>query len=211
MKQSTTKNKEATKQKLLDAVGNIVSVHGFRKVGINEVARQAGVSKMLIYRYFIDLDGLLKAYAEDMNYWINIDKFLPENIKEYKHAEMRQLTAEVLIGQLKDLQAKPELQELIRWGLIEKNTLTNAIAKEFEEKVSELMDGFQARIVSNGFDMRALMAIMISGIYYLVLTSGPGAVFNGIHLDTKQGWNRIEAAIVQMVACIFEQFTIKDK
>jgi AcrR family transcriptional regulator len=46
------KNKELTKRKLIDAVGEIFRTEGHAGLGINKVARIAGVNKKLIYRYF---------------------------------------------------------------------------------------------------------------------------------------------------------------
>jgi len=56
------KDRELTERKILDAVGSIIASDGFESVGINVVAQRAGVSKMLIYRYFGGLNGLLSKY-----------------------------------------------------------------------------------------------------------------------------------------------------
>ena len=53
------KNREKTEEKILEAVGSIVESEGFEKLGINTIALKANVSKMLIYRYFGGLKGLL--------------------------------------------------------------------------------------------------------------------------------------------------------
>lgn len=46
------KNRVETEQKIIKAVEYVVHMHGFTALGINKVAKQAGVSKVLIYRYF---------------------------------------------------------------------------------------------------------------------------------------------------------------
>ena len=46
------KNKELTKRKLFAAVGEILKSEGYNGLGVNRVAKQAGVNKKLIYRYF---------------------------------------------------------------------------------------------------------------------------------------------------------------
>lgn len=65
------KNKENTKRKLLDAVGEIIKKSGFNGLGVNKVAKLAGVSKILIYRYFGDFHQLIKAYVVENNFWTN--------------------------------------------------------------------------------------------------------------------------------------------
>ena len=46
------KDRETTEKRLLTAVGEIVEESGLESLGINAVAQRAGVSKMLIYRYY---------------------------------------------------------------------------------------------------------------------------------------------------------------
>ena len=53
------KDKELTQEKILEAVDNIIANDGFERVGVNAIAQKAGVSKMLIYRYFGGLDELI--------------------------------------------------------------------------------------------------------------------------------------------------------
>ncbi len=65
------KNKENTKRKLLDAVGVIIKRDGFNGLGVNKVAKLAGVSKILIYRYFGNFDQLVKSYVAEKNFWTN--------------------------------------------------------------------------------------------------------------------------------------------
>jgi AcrR family transcriptional regulator len=39
------RDKEATKRKLIDAVGQIIKTRGYTGLGVNKVAKEAGVSK----------------------------------------------------------------------------------------------------------------------------------------------------------------------
>ena len=65
------KDRERTEKKILDAVGSIIAGDGFEGIGINAVAQQAGVSKMLIYRYFEGLNELISSYLLQKDYWVN--------------------------------------------------------------------------------------------------------------------------------------------
>ena len=72
MEKEHVKNRQATEQLLLEAVNRLVEQDGFEGLGINAVAAQAGVSKMLIYRYFGSLNGLIAAYIRQYDFWINV-------------------------------------------------------------------------------------------------------------------------------------------
>lgn len=77
MEKEHVKNRQATEQLLLEAVNRLVEQDGFEGLGINAVAAQAGVSKMLIYRYFGSLNGLIAAYIRQYDFWINVRPELP--------------------------------------------------------------------------------------------------------------------------------------
>ena len=47
-----------TRRRLISAVGSLLAREGFKGIGVNAVAREAGVDKKLIYRYFDGLPGL---------------------------------------------------------------------------------------------------------------------------------------------------------
>src|SRR5919202_6296130 len=52
------------REQLLDATKAIVSREGFHGVSIEAVAREAGVSRPIVYGHFRDLPGLLEALVE---------------------------------------------------------------------------------------------------------------------------------------------------
>src|SRR5512147_3274157 len=68
------RNRKATEQKILKAVGTLLAREGFRTFGINAVARQARIDKVLIYRYFGGMPELLRAYAKAGSYWPTIEE-----------------------------------------------------------------------------------------------------------------------------------------
>ena len=71
------KDRETTEKRLLTAVGEIVEESGLESLGINAVAQRAGVSKMLIYRYFGSLEDLIAQYIIQRDYWVNIPTEIP--------------------------------------------------------------------------------------------------------------------------------------
>jgi AcrR family transcriptional regulator len=76
-----TKNRSETEKNILAAVTGIVRERGFGALGVNAVAEAAGVSKVLIYRYFGSYRGLLEDWALQRNFWftgtVEIEKRWP--------------------------------------------------------------------------------------------------------------------------------------
>ena len=59
-----------TKTRILDALARVIVRDGLAATGINALAREAGADKVLIYRYFGDLDGVYRAYAERSDFLV---------------------------------------------------------------------------------------------------------------------------------------------
>lgn len=71
------RDREATERRLLEAVGELVCESGFEQIGINALAARAGVSKVLVYRYFGSVDGLLAAYVRRHDFWFGLPDGVP--------------------------------------------------------------------------------------------------------------------------------------
>lgn len=198
------RNKEETKARILTAVGKLLAESGFRQLGINAIAREAQVDKVLIYRYFGDLPALLEAFGKEGNYWVCAD----ELIGDAEAAEEDCLAngmAKLLIQFLQDLQDRSITQEILRWELLEGNELTQDLAKAREQTAIGCLD-FLERTYSfpPDRDMPAITAILIAGIVYLVLRSQVHPSFLGIDLTSPAGWSRIEEAIASMMRATLE-------
>ena len=53
----------------LGAVGDVLARDGFTAIGVNAIAKQAGVDKVLIYRYFGGLPELLQTWGASGRFW----------------------------------------------------------------------------------------------------------------------------------------------
>lgn len=204
-KEIIQRNKEESKQRLIDAVGQIIVKEGFKGIGINSIAKQAGLDKVLIYRYFDGLDGLLRAFARQKDFYINISETLLHEIENANKEDIQSLITKVLIAQFRELLHNSELQEFMLWEMVEKNELTLAIAKEREEKGTYLSHKIKEKMNINesGLDTDAIVAVLVSGLYYLALRSRTVDIFNGVELNTEQGWARTEKALESIINNLF--------
>ena len=190
-----SRDKEATKQRLIDAVGGIIREKGFQGIGINAVAREAGVDKVLIYRYFGDLNGLLRAFIAQKDYFSNLAHFLGENRSIKSKADALEMGKQLFIGQLRQVLSNKELQEVLLWELHQKNQVTDAVAETRERQVVAMLDEMETIFDYDKVDLPAIGSLIVGGIYYLVLRSRLVETYSGINLHTEEGWQRIEQAI----------------
>lgn len=198
-----SRNKELSRQKLIDAVGAIILRDGFSAIGINSVAKEADLDKVLIYRYFDGLDGLLREFAKRKDFYINIPDLILEEIEKARDEDLMDLIIKILVSQLRGLRENQALQELMLWEMLERNELTISIAKDREAKGYELNRKLKEKMNLTGNESDAAIALLVSGIYYLVLRARTVDVFNGIDISSEGGWQQIERAIRHIVSSFF--------
>lgn len=127
---STTgeRDREATEKRLLDTIGKMIAEDGFEKIGINAIATQSGVSKILIYRYFGSVEGLMAAYIRQHDFWLNFPLEYPSR------KELPAFVKGMFQGQIEQLRNNPTLKRLYRWELSCNNDMIVKL-REQREKV----------------------------------------------------------------------------
>ncbi|MDP9051482.1 MAG: TetR/AcrR family transcriptional regulator [Acidobacteriota bacterium] len=197
------KNKERTRSAILAAVGSLLAREGFRNLGINAVAREAAVDKVLIYRYFGGMEDLLKAYAAEGDFWPSSEELMLA-IQKAEPRTDAELAGALLIEFGRALRRRPVTQEILRWELLERNELTDTLARYREEEGMKLLK-LLSRNGADDLDLAAIGSLLAAGQTYLILRSRTVDVYNGLKLDDEQGWERLEDAIRKIVALAFSK------
>jgi AcrR family transcriptional regulator len=200
------RDKEETKARILQAVGKLLAESGFKQLGINAIAREAGVDKVLIYRYFENLPSLLQAFGQESDYWITAEElFALPKIAEAETLATCMMQMFLAIHQ--DLQQHPVSQEILRWELLEANELTHELADLRDRTANLSLAKLEQRFsFPDDIDVPATSAILVAGMVYLTLRTKLSSTFMGIDFSTPAGWQRIEAA-----AAVLLQNTIPEK
>lgn len=188
------RDKEKSKERFLDAVGEILTSKGFSSLKINHIAEVAGLDKKLIYNYFGGLDQLLDEYLLTRDFWAATDRKTPE-------IDMsdggQNFISQILQMQYRELSENPELQKIILWRLSEqRNSLTKLL--EEQEKTGEVLFNniTDPYFGEKSYQYRAIAVILVSAIYYLTLhTQNNKGTFCGIDLNTDAGQKLIKGAL----------------
>jgi len=199
MTEEIIKDKEHTMKKLLAAFDKILIEEGFQQLGINRIAKTAGVSKVLIYRYFGNFDGLLAAYLEQKAYWLAEGKTDIDLLKTLAPNDIRLMAIQVFHGLFDTLLKNIEQQEIRRWELLECNEALKLIGDKIEAPVNERNKVMAQLLGVNEREIAGVIGILIGGIYYLVLRSKTIDKFNGIELKTNDGHQIIKDSIALII------------
>lgn len=201
-------DKERTKQKLIDAVGKILVKDGFQSIKINKIESVSKVSKKLIYRYFGNIDGLIKAYLQQKDFWnIELQKTPPDSKKARIPVP---LPADEIFAILKSnfdfLENSAEMQKLVLWGISEKNNTHKDIAVNREKYGEPLLKRADLVFGKSSVDFRAVAVLLVSAAYYIIPhTKILGTKMCGIDTTKKEGMERVLNAMHTVIELCYQQ------
>lgn len=196
------RNKERSKEKFLEAVGKILETKGYSGLKVNDIAATAGVDKKMIYNYFGGTDQLIDEYISSLDFWSNVDGNTAPEIADGGQEFSKQL----LTQQFDYVASNKNLQKILLWGVAEKRNSLRNIADERERNGEQLFNQIaDPYFGENALQYRAIMAILISGIYYLNLYKGVNAeTFCGIDLTKNEGSQQIKGALGKIIDLVYE-------
>jgi AcrR family transcriptional regulator len=205
MNDVTQRHRAATKARLLQAVKDLIAEEGFGAIGINAVARRAGADKVLIYRYFGGLPGLLAAYAEEGDFWWQVEDMLAAPLPGPGDPDgVPVCLARVFARHVEFLRRHPLTLEVIAWELARRNELTVALEGVREARSLDLMRRLAARFDIPEADflrqVGPMLALLGAAANYLAARGRRLRVFNGIDLQSDAGWAMLHASAGQMIA-----------
>jgi AcrR family transcriptional regulator len=187
------RDKKITSRRLINAVGSLLAKKGFVGVGVNAVAREAGVDKVLIYRYFGGLEGLIAAFAKEGDFWPSALELAGGDLQKFSQMPLDERLSYFGSNFFQALKKRPVTQAIMAWEMIEPNGLTEELERIREEGIMEFFKLFFTKEEIN-FDLQAVIMLLGAGISYLVIRSNHIDVFGGLELNSNEGWKRMEKA-----------------
>ena len=187
--------KEKSKQKFLDAVGSILEDKGHAGLKVNDIAKKAGLDKKLIYKYFGSTNGLLDEYIRSKDFWSNVK--ISDAASEPTIDNGKAFATELLQNQFDYVSQDKEFQKVLLWSLSEERKSLKKMTQDQEEN-GELMFGAitDPHFGEKAEDFRAVMALLISGTYYLSLyAEANGSTFCGLDLKNATDNSKIKDAL----------------
>lgn len=187
------RDREATEKRLIDTIGQMVAEQGFEKIGINAVAAQSGVSKILIYRYFVSVEGLMAAYIRQYDFWLNFPLEIPT--KE----ELPNFVKAMFKSQIEQLRSNPTLRMLHRWELSCNNEIIAKLRQQREQAGYRIVE-MASQLTGHPKEEMAVMAsVVTASITYLIMLGEFCPVFNGIPINEDAGWEQMSEGINAMI------------
>lgn len=187
-----------TEKRLLEAVSRVIEDEGFTKIGINRIARQAQCDKVLIYRYFGGLDGLLVAWAKQYDFYSFAYSEFISQIEQAETSNLGEIIKAVLLKQLEYLKDNQLMQGLYVWEL-SGNSSFRAIQVEREKNGYKLQLELEKRLGDSCRDCNFHITIIIAAINHIILFTRQYNMFNGIDFSKPEAWDELKNVISDYV------------
>ena len=192
---SGARDRGATEERILAAVGTVLARDGFGAVGVNAIAREAGVDKVLIYRYFGGLPELLQTWGASGRFWPSIDELLgphPRLLLALPAAERLAAFFERFIDALR---ARPLTIEILAAETVQRNELTAILDSERQEwgnRAGRLLGGTAWRERPH---LQGVLLLWIAGVQYLLVRARTSRIIGGFDLHSDAGWQELKDSV----------------
>lgn len=197
------RNREQTRQRILAAVGVVLARDGFEALGVNAIAREAEVDKVLIYRYFGGLPELLTAWGSSGRFWPTVDELLTLDPTLLQRAPAERYAAffEHFIDALR---ARPLTLEILAAEVQHRNELTAILESEREawgEAAFKRLGGAEFAAQPH---LRSITLLLVAGVQHLLLRSRRIRIFGGLDLHTDEAWADLKTAVRTLALRLLE-------
>ncbi len=187
------RDKQITSRRLISAVGSILAKKGFKGVGVNAVAREAGVDKVLIYRYFGGLPGLMAAFAKEGDFWPSDLELAGGDLQAFSLLPLDEKLSLFTSTFIRAIRKRPITQAILAWEMIEPNDLTEELERVREQGISQF---FQMFFLQEGEeDLQGVISLIGAALQYLIVRSNHIDLYGGLDLKTREGWEHIESVV----------------
>lgn len=200
------RDKERTKVKMIQAVGKVLLKKGYTGLNASAIAKEAGIDKSLVWTYFGSLDNLVEEYIAQRDFWKYKAADSINNMLTFKDGIKEEYMSGLLQFQFQALLDDEILQRIMLWGISEKKDFLRHLSDERELIGEEIFKIVDPQFKDSNIDIRGILAIIVAGIYYLVLHGKTnGSLFCGIDLNTADGEDRIKESISQIISMAYKK------
>ena len=192
-KNRPARDRQQTEQAILDAVASVLVRDGFASLGINSIAREANIDKVLIYRYFGGMPELLQAFGSHGGFWPTVDElFADVDMASLPFEQRLRLFFERTIDALR---SRPLTLEIVAMEVGAPNVLSdilNTMLEQWGADISgRLAEGYDGDINR----LHIVTTTLFAGIQYLMLRSRGTALFGGIPIREDEGWQSVKQSL----------------
>lgn len=172
---------------------------GFSLALVTDIVKRAKIEPIVFYNRYKNLDEFYDEFVKNYDYWLS--DLVRDSMEEIGSEEGYSNILEKL---LTNLMQEEIMTELLRWEIAEGNHITERTSRLRELHAIEMINSYSELYHRENFDIPAITAILVAGIYYLVLHKDR-STFAGIDINTIPGKRRMLKALRNISSLMFRE------
>lgn len=186
------RNRAKTTLRIVDALEEVITERGLAGIAVNRIAEKAGVSKVLIYRYFGGMEGLLEYYVKMGRLFPVLSPAMVDQIRPLSERDLAQVWSRQVIQTFRFFRTFKVGREILKATMIENDPVAEVASKAQDEEMTRLVN--QLAFI-DGADSQAISGVVIGAMIHMTLLAQNNHTLVGIDLRSEEGWSRVEEAV----------------
>lgn len=185
-------------EQIIASAVKLIEKKGFSEITLTGITQKARIEPIVFYNRYKDLDEFFDELVKQYDYWLS------DVLKKHEgDLYTKEGYSHILKQLFSSLSENRMMQQLLKWELstVNQTTLRTAGLREFH--TIPLVQKFENLFESSPVDISSVSALMIGGIYYLILHQELSE-FGGINISTDAGKEKINKAIDYLVTAFFK-------
>ena len=178
---------------------------GFGAIGVNAVAREAGVDKVLIYRYFGGLPELLATWGASGRFWPPVHELLGDDPAAFHALPIAERYARFFEHFIDELRRRPLTVAVLAGEVNERNELTAILEAEREQWGEEAARVLGGAPWADRPWLQGVTLLLVAGVQHLLLRSRRIRVFGGIDIQSDAGWDELKRSLRALAQAVLPE------
>ena len=185
------RDRKATEELIVNAFETVLLRDGVQGLGINAVAQEAGINKVLIYRYFNDLEGLARHWSSNSSFWPSEMELIGNDPDAFAKLTVPDRVKTVLCNYIDAIRARPSTIEMLAGELLSPNDITRALAEGMVRPGKGVSEFIQLETTEKDISDKVwkLIYLVNAMTAYMTIRERGNSTYLGFDLTEDESWS----------------------
>lgn len=196
------------RERLLEALGDLLARQGFDGLSLDSVAKAAGLERAVLLRHFQDLDDMVTAFGQSAAFWPPVAELRADVADRFTALPPRLQLSHFFKATIRGLLARPRTLDILAWELMTRNRYTRLLEYPRVRCALEFFETVTGE-VPDSLDLTAVVAVLGGAAMFLTVRSRQSGVFGGLNLYDDEDRHRVDRVIDLIVAGILREVDLR--
>jgi AcrR family transcriptional regulator len=192
------------RQRLLEALGDLLAREGFDGLSLEAVAKAAGLDRAVVLRHFQDLDDMVTAFGQSSTFWPSVAELRDDVADRFAFLPPKAQLSHFFKATIRGLLARPRTLDILAWELMSRNRYTRLLEYPRVRAALEFFENVTGE-VPESLDLTAVVAVLGGAAMFLSVRSRQSGVFGGLNLYDDADRERVDRVLDLILAGILRE------